>query len=144
MSSVGYNYAKLSVLLIDDEAFTRQLIRQLLHQVGVKAIAEAANGKDGLLEILRTRPDVVFCDVHMKPVGGLEVLRQLRVVKLRAIAETPVVMLTADADAETVQAAKENTANGYLVKPVGMLHLKTRIDAILAASPKLAEKCRSM
>jgi two-component system chemotaxis response regulator CheY len=136
------NYQRLSILLIEDESYTRQLIRQLLYQLGVDTIAEAANGKEGLLEILRTRPDIVFCDVHMKPVGGLEVLKQLRAVSIPAIATTAVVMLTADAGSDTVQGAKDFAANGYLVKPVSLVHLKSRIDAVLAASPRLTRKCR--
>lgn len=130
-------YEKLKILLVDDEAYTRQLIRQQLHQLGVRSIAEAANGKDGLLELLRTRPDMVFCDIHMKPVGGLELLRQLRAVKIAALAVTPVIMLTADAGADAVMSAKDLAADGYLVKPVALNQLKARIDAVLAASPAL-------
>ena len=136
------DYGKLLILLIEDEPYTRQLIRPLLHQIGVRSISEAGNGKDGLLEILRTRPDMVFCDVHMRPVGGLEVLKQLRAVKIPEIAATPVVMLTADAGAETVKVAKAQGAAGYLVKPVSLLHLKSRIDAVVGTSPRLTEKCR--
>jgi two-component system chemotaxis response regulator CheY len=128
-------YDKLKVLLVDDEAYTRQIIRQQLHQIGVRSIAEAGNGKEGLLELLRTRPDIVFCDIHMKPVGGLEFLRQVRAVKLADIAATPVVMLTGDAGSETVLSARELAASGYLVKPVALNQLKARIDALAEASP---------
>ena len=137
-----YEYDSLVILLIDDEPYTRQLIRQMLHQIGIRTILEAENGKAGLLELLRTRPDIVFCDIHMKPVGGLEVLKQMRAVRIPEIAATPVIMLTADATQEAVSTAKEQAANGYLVKPVALSQLKSRIDAVLAASPKLAEKCR--
>ncbi len=126
------DYEKLKILLVDDEAYTRQIIRQQLLQIGIRSITEAANGKDGLLELLRTRPDIVFCDIHMKPIGGLEFLRQVRAVKINAIAVTPVIMLTADAGAETVALAKERAADGYLVKPVALNQLKARIDALMA------------
>ncbi|MEI6986845.1 MAG: response regulator [Rhodospirillaceae bacterium] len=138
---MAINYGKLSILLIDDESYTRQLIKQMLFQVGVKSISEAENGKDGLLELLRTRPDIVFCDIHMTPIDGLEVLRQLRSVKIPSIALTPVIMLTADAGTKAVAFAKEQCANGYLVKPVALSQLKSRIDAVVAANPKLGEKC---
>jgi two-component system chemotaxis response regulator CheY len=137
------DYEKLRILLVDDESYTRQLIRQQLHQLGLRSITEAANGKDGLLELLRTRPDLVFCDIHMKPIGGLEFLRQVRAVKIATIAATPVVMLTADAGAEAVMSAKELAANGYLVKPVALSQLKGRIDAVAAAKPELAEQLKS-
>ncbi len=126
------DYERLRVLLVEDETYTRQLIRQQLYQIGIRSISEAANGKDGLLELLRTRPNIVFCDIHMKPIGGLEFLRQVRAVKIAAIAATPVVMLTADAGSETVNTAKELAASGYLVKPVALNQLKARIDAMAA------------
>ena len=130
--ATAIDYEKLKILLVDDEPFTRQIIRQQLHQLGIRSVAEASNGRDGLLELLRTRPDIVFCDVHMKPIGGLEFLRQVRAVKIAAIAATPVVMLTADAGSETVSSAKGLAANGYLVKPVAPNQLKARVDAIAA------------
>ncbi len=131
--ATAIDYEKLKILLVDDEAYTRQIIRQQLHQLGIRSIAEAANGRDGLLELLRTRPDIVFCDVHMKPIGGLEFLRQVRAVKIAALAATPVVMLTADAGSETVGSARELAASGYLVKPVALNQLRARIDAIAGA-----------
>ncbi len=131
-------YEKLKIMLVDDEAYTRQLIRQQLMQIGVRSITEAANGKDGLLELLRTRPDIVFCDIHMRPIGGLEFLRQVRAVKIADIAATPVVMLTADAGSEAVMAAKDLAASGYLVKPVALNQLKARIDAVVPTLPTLA------
>ena len=43
-------YGNLKILLVDDEGYTRQLIRQQLQQLGIRSIAEAANGKDGMQE----------------------------------------------------------------------------------------------
>ncbi|CAK0775468.1 Two-component system chemotaxis response regulator CheY [uncultured Gammaproteobacteria bacterium] len=130
----GVDYGRLKVLVVDDEEYTRRIIRQLLHQMGVRSIGEASNGKDALLETLRTRPDIVFLDVHMKPVGGIEVLRQLRAVKIADLARTPVIMVTGDANPGTVGSAKDLAANGYLVKPVALSALKVRIDAVLGAA----------
>ncbi|MBI1208610.1 MAG: response regulator [Azospirillum sp.] len=125
-------YSKLKVLIVEDESYTRQIIRNLLYQLGVRSIAEAPNGRDGLLELIRVRPDVVLCDVHMKPISGLELLKQLRTVKIPEIAATPVVMLTADSSKDTVMFARELAVNGYLVKPIGLSQLKARIDAAVS------------
>ncbi|MBI1209044.1 MAG: response regulator [Azospirillum sp.] len=134
----AYDYAKLSVLLVEDEAHTRQLVRRLLLQLGVRTIFEAVDGKDGLLQLLRIRPDIVFCDVHMKPVNGLEMLAQLRAVKLPDLAGTPVVMLTGDAAKDTVMFARNHAVNGYLVKPIAPAALKARIDVVVAGNAGLA------
>ncbi len=136
------DYGKLKVLLVEDESYTRQLVSGLLRQLGIRAIAEAADGKAGLLEILRTRPDIVFCDIHMTPISGLELLKQLRAVKIPDLAATPVIMLTADAGNEAVLGAKTLMANGYLVKPVSLNALKTRIEAVFQADPDLAAKIK--
>jgi len=137
---VAIDYSRLRILLVEDEAYTRQLVRQLLHQLGVRSIIEAADGKEGLLELLRTRPDLVLCDVHMKPIDGLEFLRQLRAVRILSIAATPVVMLTADGSKDIVLFARDHAVNGYLVKPVAPKALKARIDAVVAAFPHLASR----
>lgn len=126
------NYAQLSILLVEDDAHTRSLIRRMLLQLGVRSIAEAEDGQSGYLELLRTRPDLVFCDVHMAPVDGRAFLHKLRVSPLAGIAHTPVVFLTGDAQRDTVIFAKEHAINGYLVKPVSPADLKSRIDAALA------------
>lgn len=124
-------YENVSVLVIEDMTSVRKLIKNMLLQLGIRAIHEAADGKSGLDETVRTCPTIVLCDVHMEPVDGRQYLKLLRAHPTRTIATTPVVMLTSDSSKDTVIFAKEHHANGYLVKPVSLAHLKTRIDAIL-------------
>ena len=124
-------YAGVTVLVIEDEANTRLLIKRLLLQIGIISVLEAGDGKAGLDEAMRTRPTIILCDVHMEPVDGRQFLKTLRGLKVRDLATTPVIFLTADAQTDTVLFAKEHHANGYLVKPVSLTDLKTRIDAVL-------------
>ena len=124
-------YAGVTVLVIEDEANTRLLIKRLLLQIGIISVLEAGDGKAGLDEAMRTRPTIILCDVHMEPVDGRAFLKFLRNHPTRTIATTPVIMLTSDSSKDTVLFAKEHHANGYLVKPVSMNHLKSRIDAVL-------------
>lgn len=131
MSSAHNPYEKFVILIVEDEAHTRTVIKSLLRQIGIRSIVEAAEGKAGLDEVLRSRPHLVFCDVHMTPVDGLAFLRLLRQSKVEFMRRTPVVFLTADAQRDTVMFAKEHQVNGYLVKPVSLGDLKSRLDAIL-------------
>jgi len=124
-------YDGVSVLVIEDMTSVRKLIRNMLLQLGIRAIFEAADGKSGLDETVRTCPTVVLCDVHMEPVDGRAFLKTLRGLKVRDLANTPVIFLTADAQTDTVLFAKEHHVNGYLVKPVSLTQLKTRVDAVL-------------
>ncbi len=124
-------YEQLVVLIVEDEVHTRTVIKSLLRRIGIRSIVEAADGKAGLDEVLRARPTIVFCDVHMAPVDGLTFLKMLRQTKIESMRRTPVVFLTADAQRDTVMFAKEYQVNGYLVKPVSLGDLKSRIDAVL-------------
>lgn len=126
------NYAMTSILVVEDDKHTRSLIRRMLLQIGIRSVTEAEDGQSGYIEVLRTRPSLVFCDVHMEPVDGREFLRQVRTSKMPGIASTKVVFLTGDAQRDTVLFAKEHAINGYLVKPVSPTDLKSRIDALLA------------
>ncbi len=131
MNDKNNPYAGVTVLVIEDEGNTRLLIKRLLLQIGIISVVEAADGKAGLDEAMRTRPTIILCDVHMEPVDGRAFLKTLRGLKVRDLANTPVIFLTADAQTDTVLFAKEHHVNGYLVKPVSLTQLKTRVDAIL-------------
>jgi two-component system chemotaxis response regulator CheY len=128
----GIDYKKLKILLIEDELHTRTVIKSLLHQMGIDVIIEATNGRDGLVEVLREQPHVVLCDIHMKPVNGLEFLQTLRDMEDAQIKKTPVIFLTGDAQRDTVLFAKEHSINGYIVKPPSLATVKSHIDPIAA------------
>lgn len=121
------------VLVVDDEPFTRQLIRGLLLQLGVGSVDEAPDGETAMASVLRRRPDLVFCDIHMLPVGGLEFLRSLRSLAIPQIAQTRVVFLTSDAAVDTVHQARDLGVDGYLVKPVSLAAVEQRLARLLQA-----------
>lgn len=124
-------YKDLRILVIEDESYTRHMILGLLRQIGFQHINEAKEGGDGFKETVRTRPQVVLCDVHMEPMDGLGYLSMLRGFKSEDIAATPVIFLTADKQQETVLTAKQLKVDGYMVKPVSLAALKQRLDALL-------------
>ncbi len=130
MLPINYDYGKLKILVVEDDKHARTVIRSLLRQIGVRVIMEAANGRDGLVELVRDPPHIVLCDVHMQPVDGREFLKTLRGMKITRVKDTPVIFLTADASRDTVLFAKEFEIDGYLVKPPSVASLKARIDAI--------------
>lgn len=131
MSAEENLYKGVTVLVVEDEQVTRAAIKSQLRQIGIPTIIEAADGKAGLSEIARTRPTLVLCDVHMKPVDGRQFLKMVRTVKVEWVKNIPIVFLTADSKPETVAFAREYQINGYLVKPVLLSDLKARIDHIL-------------
>lgn len=124
-------YQGVSVLIVEDEPTTRATIRGQLRQIGIRTVSEAGDGKAGLAELARTRPTFVLCDVHMKPVDGRQFLKMVRMTKVEWVKNMPIIFLTADANPETVAFAKEFQVNGYLVKPISLNDLKSRVDAVL-------------
>jgi len=131
MSNEESLYQGVSVLIVEDEPTTRTTIRGQLRQIGIRTVSEAADGKAGLSELARTRPTFVLCDVHMTPVDGRQFLKMVRLTKVDWVKNIPIIFLTADANPETVAFAKEFQVNGYLVKPISLNDLKSRIDAVL-------------
>jgi two-component system chemotaxis response regulator CheY len=130
-----YAYGRLRVLVVEDEPYTRSTIKRLLHQCGVREVVDAPNGAEGFSLLLGFKPHVVFCDIHMEPVGGMDFLRMVRESTGEDISATHVVFLTADAMKDTVLAARDLRIDGYLVKPANILRIKARLDEFLARNP---------
>lgn len=120
------------ILLCDDEEVLRSLIRATFDD-GRYSIAEAEDG-DQSLELARSvRPDLVVLDMMMPGRSGLEVLHELRADP--ALAQTPVVMLTARARPADRDAATAAGADRYLAKPFSPLELITVVEDLLNDRP---------
>ena len=128
MSSI---YEMLKVLIVEDEEHTRNIIKSLLRQIGVKWISEATDGAEGLKEAIRIKPHVILCDIHMPVTDGLTMLKKLRESRLDTVKNIPLILLTADANRDNVVFAKTHGVNGYLVKPVSVNDLRSRIDSAM-------------
>lgn len=120
----------LKVLIIDDQEFVRTIVKKMLQQVGIGSVVEAHDGNSGLETVERERPDVVICDVQMRPMDGFGFVRMLRALPFGKT--LPVVMLTAHTDAATVGRAKELDVNAFLAKPVLPPALKEKIVKVIS------------
>lgn len=129
------DYAALRILVIEDVEVIRRIIARELRSIGVGQVEQAENGHDGLLKVGTFRPHMVFCDIHMGPIDGLEFLDKLRMLAIAELRQTPVVFLTADAEERTVFAARKLDVDGYMVKPVTNAGLRRQIDASLSRRP---------
>lgn len=130
----------VDVLIVDDEAFVRKTLTQMLRLAGVRSITEAVNGRHAFSELLdvpeKQLPNLILCDVEMELMDGLEFLKRLRDNENEAMASIPVIVTTAHTDAQTVKAAAQRQIDGYLVKPFTAAKLVSRIESILAALPE--------
>jgi two-component system chemotaxis response regulator CheY len=133
-------YGKYKLLVLEDQPSIRKHVCLMLQRIGFRSISEAADGTEGLKVLLRVKPDLIICDVHMEPMDGINFLTKLRGMGLLGhpeFARVPFIFLTSDLSRDTVLAAKELHVNGYLGKPVTQEDLKLRIDAALKIAPKL-------
>ncbi len=105
------------VLMIDDDATARQLLKRYLTRAGFR-VAEAANGESGLALAEAQRPDVITLDVLMPSMDGWAVLSALK--DNPAVADIPVVMVTVMDDRNIGFAMG---ASDYLTKPINREHL---------------------
>jgi response regulator NasT len=102
----------MRVVIAEDEALIRMDLREMLEEEGHEVVGEASNGADAVALTRELLPDVVFMDVKMPGVDGIE--------GARAIAEdrlAPVVMVTAFSQAGYVEQASAAGAMAYIVKP---------------------------
>ena len=122
------------VLVIDDDERICQTIEKYLEMKGYKTCS-AYDGRDGLKQVKRMKPDLVLLDVIMPEMNGLEVLRHLK--ESPKTSEIPVVMLTGRSDEECMSEALYGYAVEYIVKPVSMETLESKIARIISFSSKL-------
>ncbi|HEX7255659.1 MAG TPA: response regulator transcription factor [Gaiellaceae bacterium] len=116
------------ILVVDDDADIRGLVRELLERRGF-SVAEAMDGKQALQELYAVRPDLVILDVGMPGMDGWTTLE-----RIRELSEVPVVMLTArSAELEKTRGLRAG-ADDYVTKPFGRQELLARIERLLQRS----------
>lgn len=105
------------ILIIDDSSVQRMHMKSLIYACPDHrcSVLEAGNGREALAVVEASTPDLVFCDVHMPVMNGLEFLVRFRHSPLRAA--IPVVMVTTLSDRHTMRAAMSAGAAAYLIKP---------------------------
>ena len=121
--------ANIAVLVVDDYATMRRIVRNLLGQIGFQKIEEASDGADALAKLRGAPFGLVISDWNMEPMTGLQLLKEVRAdIRLKG---TPFIMVTAESKTENVIAAKEAGVNNYIVKPFNAETLKKKIESVI-------------
>ncbi|MEM8813394.1 MAG: response regulator [Pseudomonadota bacterium] len=119
----------MSVLIVEDNAFTRKLLRAMVRQIPVRDVLEAGNGSIAL-DVLRTRPvDIILLDWTMPTMGGKTFLAHLPDVRFweKEGGRPAVLVITAHAKRSIVLEAAEAGADGVVAKPISPKLLKERL-----------------
>lgn len=101
------------VLIVDDNDLMRTLLRGILRNENCQVIGDARNGIIALEFIERNKPDIVFLDVMMPEMDGLEALLAIR----KQHPEIIVIMITGNPSVDNVKESIEGGAQGFIVKP---------------------------
>lgn len=121
----------LHVLLVDDNAQMRFLVRCLLRAGGVTRISEAETAADAF-DIMRSSPvNVVLVDWKMQPIDGLAFTHMLRWNTDSPNPYVPILMLTAHTEASRVTAARDAGVTGFVKKPISARVLFERMTNAL-------------
>lgn len=118
----------LSVLIVDDEAFQRRILREVLRNLGFVKTKDADSGQFAITKMAEQRFDVVLSDVQMPGMNGLELLRQIRTGQTKLPQDTRFIILTSFSNTEVLSAAMALDVNGFLAKPIRIGVVMEKID----------------
>jgi two-component system chemotaxis response regulator CheY len=128
----------VSILVLDDDANMRSLIRGALARCHCENILLSSQARDALQLFSSRTIDLVILDWMMTPMSGLEFLRELRRPERRI--KVPVIVLSASSDPRDMALARQFSISGWLTKPITLPELIRQISAVLtlsAVSPSL-------
>jgi CheY-like chemotaxis protein len=127
--SVRLAHAK--VLVVDDEAYMRKVVRTMLMGIGVRTVYEAHDGPKGLDMIRSVAPDVVILDWEMPGLDGAGFVRMVRSPQTFPYPDVPIIMLTGHGERRRVIEAIQIGVNEFLLKPVSSKALQDRLISVL-------------
>jgi CheY-like chemotaxis protein len=117
-----------TVLIADDKATSRELVRTVLERSGY-LVVEAGDGIEALRSARESKPDLIILDLHMPGLDGFGVVREIRLD--RNLAATPVMALTASAMQGDRERALAAGFTSYLAKPIQLSFLRSEVERML-------------
>ena len=125
---------QIRILVIEDEKNIRENIQELLEAKGY-IVRTSHNGKQGVLDAIDFRPNLIVCDVMMPKMDGYKVLEYIR--KTSIVQNTPFIFLTARIDKNDIRQGMELGADDYITKPFTSKELVRAIETRLKRQDKV-------
>ncbi len=122
-------FSRLSILLVEDEAFAQKLAVSVLNQMGVRSVVVAKTGAEALVTLGQptSKFDLIISDWQMPEMTGLNLLKKVR----ETWPEMPFIMLTGKTSGDFVLLAKDHGVNGYIAKPFAPAQMIAKIASVL-------------
>jgi two-component system chemotaxis response regulator CheY len=124
---------RTSILIAEDNDMMRSILRGILRGEAYDVIGEARNGLQVIEMAERLKPDIICMDVMMPEKDGIAATAEIKTAR----PETEIVMITSNADPETVQDSIQNGASAFIVKPFNAAKVLNTLAKI--AEKKLAK-----
>ncbi|HEV2557229.1 MAG TPA: response regulator [Microvirga sp.] len=130
-SSVAYSLPATSepVLVVDDQSLMADLVGRIVRTLGYSEVDEARDGLTALLMMSRKTYALVVCDLQMKPVSGLQLLKTVRADA--QLKKTKFLIMTANKNGKDVVEAKAAGVDSFILKPFSPNALADKIKEIL-------------
>jgi len=139
--SFPLDFASISFLIVDDQPFTRRLVRTMLHGFGSREVFEAASGAEGLETARTAMPNIIITDLIMPDCDGLRFVKMVKAPS-SPTSRIPVIVLSGYLTKTATLAVNESGADELLVKPVSPKALYEHVSRIVLrknqANPPMA------
>ena len=112
---IGYTNQKYQVLVVDDKQENRMVLKDILQTLDF-SITEAIDGIDAIQKVKIKKPDIIFMDIKMPNVNGLEATKKIR--KIPHLENTIIIAISANAFEYTIKESLEAGCNGFIPKPI--------------------------
>ena len=127
--SIDYS---MPVLVVDDYQTVLRIMRNLLRTAGFAEIDTAGDGEEALAKMRERKYGLVITDWYMAPVNGLDLVRQARADE--GLKSTPIILVSGEGSPDSLKAANDAGASGYVLKPFNSQTLKAKIETVLTAA----------
>jgi DNA-binding NarL/FixJ family response regulator len=128
---------RIRVLVADDHRTLREGLKLLLESDGdIEVVAEAEDGKDAIAQAVKVKPDVVFMDIGLTGLDGIEATRRLH----NEAPEMPILMLSAHPELHLVRATLEAGAIGYVLKRASGRELRDAVRTGVTGKPFFSDE----
>jgi PleD family two-component response regulator len=117
---------KKRILIVDDSANIRKLIKVIVKRIGDYEYVEATDGREALKKVTECRPDLIVQELILNGIDGFELCR-----KVREELETPVIILTSETTYQAVEQAKEAGADIFIGKPFDPKDLRDSVKELI-------------
>ncbi len=118
----------MRVLVVDDFATMRRIVKNILRQLGFNNVTEADDGTKAWEDLNKDKIDFIDSDRNMPKMTGIDLLRKVRASE--EFGDLPFLMVTAEAQQENIIEAVQAKVSNYIVKPFTAETMKQKIDKI--------------